>query len=233
MKCTAGGQVRRDRGDHRALDRADVGDGGAGLQARRDLGGDLGHRADRHAEHHEIGALDRGGGGVEDLGEAEAGGLGAGGGAAGVAGDADAGMPARRMRVADRGGDQAEADQRHPAVGHQARTFMKSATASATRAQASASPTVMRKRRRQLVAGDPAHDDAAGAERAIAGLGLGGVAEAGEQEVRLRRVGGDAGGGERGGEAGAVAGVLGAAEGGVVGVLHRGLGGERARRWRG
>ena len=49
------------------------------------------------------------------------------------------------QRVADRGGDQAEADQRHPAVGHQARTFMNSATASATRSQASASPTVMRK----------------------------------------------------------------------------------------
>ena len=58
-KCTALRQMRRHVPDHRALDRADVGDD----RARLEMSGDfLRHRAagaDRDAEDHEVGVLDR------------------------------------------------------------------------------------------------------------------------------------------------------------------------------
>ena len=133
-----------DGGDNGALDRADVGDGGAGGEDRGDLGGDRAHGTHRDAEDDEVGAGGGLGGGADDLPEAEAGGLGAGGGAAGSAGDPD--VCARTADgVADRRGDQPEADEGDVAVAHQARTFMKAAMASATAAQPSASPTVMRR----------------------------------------------------------------------------------------
>ena len=115
-------------------------------------------------------------------------------------------------------------------VAHQARTRAKAPMASATRAQASASPTVMRSASRQLVARDLAHDDPGGAQRPVAGLRLGAVAEAGQHEVRLRRIGRHARRGQRRGQRRAVAGVLRQAEGGVVRVPDRRLGGRELGR---
>ncbi len=67
-------QMRTHVADDRALDRADIGDGGTGSQMWRDL---LRHRAagaDRNAQDHQIGAFDRGGVGFHHLiGEAELG----------------------------------------------------------------------------------------------------------------------------------------------------------------
>ena len=54
--------VRRDVGDHRRLDRADVGDDRARPQRRADLRGERGVGADRHAEDDEIGVRRRLGG---------------------------------------------------------------------------------------------------------------------------------------------------------------------------
>ena len=70
--------VRRQVGGHvahhRALDRADIGDGRAGHQVRADFSGHGAAGADRDADNDEIGALDRGGIGLDDLiGEAELG----------------------------------------------------------------------------------------------------------------------------------------------------------------
>ena len=137
------GQLRPHRRDHRGLDRAHVADRGAGRKVRRDLGGDRAHGAHRHAEDDEIGALDRRGGAVGDLGEAEPRRLRPGLGGAGIAGDAHRRAGAADG-VADRGGDQPEPDQRHVPVAHQARTRTKAPMAAATRAQPSASPTVIR-----------------------------------------------------------------------------------------
>ena len=52
---------------HRGLDRADIGDGRAGLQMRADLRGDRAAGADRNADDDEIGAGDRRGVGLDDL----------------------------------------------------------------------------------------------------------------------------------------------------------------------
>ena len=68
----AGGQVRRHVANDRAFDRADVGDDGAGLEMRADLGRDRAAGADRDADDHEVGVLRRFGVGGDDLvGEAE------------------------------------------------------------------------------------------------------------------------------------------------------------------
>ena len=100
------------------------------------------HRADRHAEDHQIGALDRLRRRVEDLCEPEPRRLGPG--------LAVRAWPVMRTvcaraadRVADRRGDQPEPDQRDVARRPHARTRTNPATASATRAQASVSPTVI------------------------------------------------------------------------------------------
>jgi hypothetical protein len=50
-------QMRRHRRDHRLLDRTHVGHRRARPQMRADLGGNLAHRAHRHAQHHKVGAL--------------------------------------------------------------------------------------------------------------------------------------------------------------------------------
>ena len=60
------GQMRLHGVDHRPLDRADIRDGGAGGQMRRDLGGDVAHDAHRHGQNDQIGALHGLGGGVAD-----------------------------------------------------------------------------------------------------------------------------------------------------------------------
>ena len=59
---------------HRALDRADIGDRGAALKMRSDLRGDVAAGADRNADDDEVGAGDRCGVGLDDLvGEAKLG----------------------------------------------------------------------------------------------------------------------------------------------------------------
>ena len=56
-KCTPAGKMRRHVAQHRALDRADIGDDRAGLEMRPDLGRDRAAGADRNADDDEIGAL--------------------------------------------------------------------------------------------------------------------------------------------------------------------------------
>ena len=141
-------QMRAHVAHDRALDRADVGDGGAGSEMRADL---LGHRAagaDRNADDDQIGAFDRGGIGLHHLiGEAELG---------------DAPARLRRTRggddrahgalraggARDRGADQPDADQREAV--EQGRRFAhagfprNSASALTTSRLASSVPTLMR-----------------------------------------------------------------------------------------
>ena len=109
--------LRKMRGhvaDHRALDRADVGNGGAGRKMRADFLGDRAAGADRNADDDEIGALDRGGVGLDHLiGEAELGhALARCGRARGRHDRAHGALRARCAR--DRGADQPDADQRQP-----------------------------------------------------------------------------------------------------------------------
>ena len=59
MKCTPGGICGPTSRTTARLDRADIGDDGAGLQRRRDLRGDRSAGADRHAQDDEIGILHR------------------------------------------------------------------------------------------------------------------------------------------------------------------------------
>ena len=68
----AGGKMRRHVLDHRRLDGADVGDGGARFQVRGDFGGDRPAGADRNADDDEVGARGRLGIGVDDaVGDAQ------------------------------------------------------------------------------------------------------------------------------------------------------------------
>ncbi len=147
----ARGQVRRDRVDHRALDGPHVGDRGARRQMRGDLLGERSHRADGNRQHHKVRTRHRlGRRGTDPVHKAARQCHVAGGCAAGVAHDL-----ARQPRLADcqthRPRDQPQSDQRDPVVeggGHAAapgRAALNRRTTSATRAQSSSRPTVMRR----------------------------------------------------------------------------------------
>ena len=112
----AGGNVGRHVAHHRGLDRADVGDGRAGLEVRADLFCHCAAGADRNADDHQIGAGDRGGVGVHHLvGEPQ------------FADALPRRLGARRRndfahdaerarRARDRAADQADADQRQAVI---------------------------------------------------------------------------------------------------------------------
>src|SRR5882672_7189613 len=141
--------MRRHVAHHRALDRADIGDDGAGSKMRADL---LGHRAtgaDRDADDDEIGAFDRRGVRLDDLvGKAEL-------------GDAPACLRRARGRhdrahralrlggARDRGADQPDTDQRESIEQGRRRAHAavprKSFKACTTSRLASSVPTVSRK----------------------------------------------------------------------------------------
>ncbi len=142
----ARGNVGRHVAQHRALDRADVGDGGARREMRTDLRRDRAAGADRHAEDDEIGAFDRGCVGLDHLiGKPELGDAPARGGGAG-SGDDRAHGALRARRARDRRADQAHADQCQAIEdGLSAHLFPKnSASAATTSRLASSLPTVMR-----------------------------------------------------------------------------------------
>ena len=141
-------QMRGHVADDRALDRADVGDDGAGRQMRADF---LGHRAagaDRNADDDQIGAFDRGGIGFHHLiGEAEFGhALARRGRTRGGHDRAHGALRAGGAR--DRGADQPDADQRQAV--EERRRFAhaafprNSASALTTSRLASSVPTLMR-----------------------------------------------------------------------------------------
>ncbi len=143
--------MRRHVAQHRALDRADVGNRRAAEKMRADLGGDLAAGADRHADDDEIGAGDRGGIAVHHpIGDAEFGDAPARGGGPRRRHDL-AHHPLRARRARDRRADQANADQRQAVV--QRCGFRHSITpvlaknslsAATTSRLASSVPTVMR-----------------------------------------------------------------------------------------
>ena len=136
--------VRQHGVDDGALDGPDIGDRRSGPERRGDVPHHVLHGSDGNAEDHEIGFGHGFGRGVEDLAESEPAGFVARLGRSGVAGD-PGGQPGPPHGMGDRRGDEAEADERDVVVGHQARTRTKSASVSVTRAQAAASPTVMRR----------------------------------------------------------------------------------------
>ena len=145
------GDMRRDILDHMALHRPHIGEGGPRHQHRGDLGGDGAHHANRHAEHHQVGALDGLLWRVADaIAQADAAGSVAGLGAAGVAGDL-ARKPGAFHRPEHRRGDKPQADQRHAVVdgfrlrfGHCAPCpDLNAFTAAATARQAVSSPMVI------------------------------------------------------------------------------------------
>ncbi len=107
-------QVRLDRGDHRALHRADIGHDGAGLQMRRHGLRDRAHRAHRHAEHDEVGAR-RALGRIPVTTSAMASSRPGPHGLVGIDGDDLPGEAVTPRRTGDGGADQPEADDGDPA----------------------------------------------------------------------------------------------------------------------
>ena len=103
------------------------------------------HRAHGHRQHHQVGAGDGlGRGGVDGVAQAQRQRLGPRLGGAGGAGDV-VGQPRAPHRQRHRARDQAQPDQRHPAVKRHQRRPLNCAMACTTRRQAGSSPTVMRR----------------------------------------------------------------------------------------
>jgi hypothetical protein len=152
--------MRRHVAHHRALDRADIGDGRARLQMRRDLLRDLAAGADRDADDDEIGARDRGGIGLDHFdrqGQVRRRARRVGGGTRRRHDLAHGALRARGAR--DRAADQADADQRQVRTRSEAAVAVRvaldlsptpvvlpknSLSAATTRRLASSVPTVMR-----------------------------------------------------------------------------------------
>ncbi len=141
------GNMRRDRLDHRPLDRPHIGNGCPRFQRRGNVARHLPHGPDRHAKHHQIGPRDRLGRRIANpVTQADL--------ARDVAGFGRTGKPrhlARQPgafhRMKHRPGNQPQPDQRHPVIDHLAHaapTPLKRAMAEATRRQAISSPTVIR-----------------------------------------------------------------------------------------
>ncbi len=120
-----------------------------GARCGRDLGRHRAHRPHRRRQHHQIGALDRLGGAVDDPVARPSSAATRRVSADARGADDLARQTGRAHRMAHRRGDQPQPDQRHPPIDHpfpvHRRLPMNSATAWATRRHEASSPMVMRR----------------------------------------------------------------------------------------